>query len=222
MTYHQKATPRALWNATSLLFALAIGAGVGGCSVLRPSTAVQAHFYALRSQPTPLAPPPTLVAGRKLPTLIVNPPYAAPGFDSARIIFVRADHQLEYFAHSEWVEPPARMLGPLLVAALENTNAFGAVVLMPASAAGELRLNTELMRLQQNFQSQPSRVEVAVRVHLVDDRTRKVLHWREFKAEAVAASETPQGGVAAANAAIQKVLSDVAVFISTRAAVPHD
>ncbi|OYT93162.1 MAG: hypothetical protein CFE43_04825 [Burkholderiales bacterium PBB3] len=223
MTPHKQGfTPRALRTAAGLLCALAVGVGLGGCSVLRPSAPVQAHFYALQSQPTPLAPPPALAAGRKLPTLIVNPPYAAPGFDSARIIFVRADHQLEYFAHSEWVEPPARMLGPLLVAALESTNAFGAVVLMPASAAGELRLNTELVRLQQNFQTQPSRVQVAVRVHLMDDRTRKVLQWREFKAEAIAASETPQGGVAAANAAIQKVLADVALFLSTRTAVPHD
>ena len=158
-----------------------------------------------------------MAPGRSLPTLIVNPPHAAPGFDSARIIFVRSDNQLEYFAHSEWVEPPARMLGPLLVAAIENTNAFGAVVLMPASAAGELRLNTELVRLQHNFQTQPSRVQFALRVHLIDERTRKVVQWREFQAEAVATSETPQGGVAAANVAIQKVLSEVGVFLSTRA-----
>ena len=195
---------------------------VGGCSVLKPSPPAQSQFFALQAQPTPLAVPPPLVPGRKLPTLIVNPPFAAPGFDSSRIIFVRADHQLEYFAHSEWVEPPARMLGPLLVSALENTNVFAAVVLMPASATGELRLNTELVRMQQNFQTKPSRAQVALRVHLIDDRTRKVLHWKEFKAEAVATSETPQGSVAAANTAVQKVLADVAAFLLTRAAMPHD
>ena len=217
-TEKQRRIPRVLQLATTLLCLLVLG----GCSVLHPSSPVQAQFYALQSEPTPLSPPPALVSGRKLPTLIVNPPYAAPGFDSSRIIFVRADHQLEYFAHSEWVEPPARMLGPLLVAALENTNAFAAVVLMPASAAGELRLNTELVRMQQNFQTQPSRSQVAVRVHLIDDRTRKVLHWQEFRAEVVATSESPQGSVAAANAALQKVLKDVAVFLSTRAVMPHD
>ena len=193
---------------------------VSGCSVLRPSSPVQAHFYALQSNPTPLTPPLGIVAGRSLPTLIVNPPQAAPGFDSARIIFVRSDNQLEYFAHSEWVEPPARMLGPLLVATIENTNVFGAVVLMPASASGELRLNTEVVRLQHNFKTQPSRVQFALRVHLLDDRTRKVLHWREFQAETVATSDTPQGGVTAANTAIQKVLTEVAVFLSTRATIP--
>lgn len=213
-TPHPRFTLQGLFVAASLLGTIALT----GCSVLKPSTPPQAHFYALQSMPTPLTPPPAMAPGRNLPTLIVNPPHAAPGFDSARIIFVRADNQLEYFAHSEWVEPPARMLGPLLVAAAENTNAFGAVVLMPASASGELRLNTELVRLQHNFQTQPSRVQFALRVHLIDERTRKVLRWREFQAEAVATSETPQGGVAAANVAIQKVLSEVGVFLSTRAA----
>ena len=192
-----------------------------GCSVLRPSPPIQTQFYALQSQPTSLTPPPPRGTGGTLPTLIINPPHAAPGFDSTRIIFTRADNQLEYFAHSEWVEPPARMLGPLLVAAIENTNAFGAVVLMPASAAGDLRLNTELVRLQQSFKTQPSRVQFALRVHLVHERTRKVLHWQEFKSETIAASDTAQGGVAAAQLAIQTVLTELAAFLSVRTAVPQ-
>ena len=217
-TLHHHISRRSINGAISLLGAIALT----GCSVLSPSTPPQGHFYALQSLPTPLNPPPPLVPGRALPTLLVNPPHAAPGFDSARIIYVRSASQLEYFAHNEWVEPPARMLGPLLVAALENTNTFGAVVLIPASAAGELRLNTELVRLQQNFQTTPSRVQFALRVHLIDERSRKVLQWREFQAEAPAPSDTPQGGVAAANTVIQKVLADVAQFLSARPPLPHD
>ena len=189
-TVYLRLRTQVLLTTVGLLAALA----AGGCSVLQPSAPVQAHFYALQSNPTPLTLPPRIAPGRGLPTLIVNPPQSAPGFDSARIIFVRSDNQLEYFAHSEWVEPPARMLGPLLVAAIENTNTFGAVVLMPASASGELRLNTELVRLQHNFKTKPSRVQLALRVHLLDDRTRKVLQWREFQTETVAPSDTPQGG----------------------------
>ena len=207
-------------GAITPLITLLVTLALGGCSVLKPSQPVQVHFYALQGLATPLQPPPAMGPGRNLPTLIVNPPHAAPSYDSTRILFVRTANQREYFAHSEWVEPPARMLGPLLVAAIENTHAFGAVVLMPASATGELRLNTELVRLQHNFQTQPSRVQFALRVHLIDDRTRKVLQWREFQAEAVATSETPQGGVAAANVAIQKVLTEVGVFLATRTTAP--
>ena len=92
-------------------------------------------------------------AAATAPTLIINPPHAAAGFDSPRIIYVRETHKLEYFAHSEWVDTPARMLAPLIVAAVENSGAFRAVVLTPSAAAGDLRLDTEIIRLQHEFLS---------------------------------------------------------------------
>jgi cholesterol transport system auxiliary component len=149
--------------------------------------------------------------------LIINPPHAAPGFDSPRIIYVRETHKLEYFAHSEWVDPPARMLAPLLVAAVENTGAFRAVVLTPSAAAGDLRLDTEIIRLQHEFQTQPSRVRFTLRAYLVDDKTRRVLAWREFDAAVPAASEDPYGGVVAANRAVQTVLENLSAFCAEAA-----
>jgi cholesterol transport system auxiliary component len=149
--------------------------------------------------------------------LIINPPHAAAGFDSPRIIYVRETHKLEYFAHSEWVDPPARMLAPLLVAAVENTGAFRAVVLTPGAAAGDLRLDTEIIRLQHEFRTQPSRVRFTLRAYLVDDKTRRVLAWREFEAAAPAASEDPYGGVVAANRAVQTVLESLSAFCAEAA-----
>ena len=107
-------------------------------------------FARQRARPQPRRRGPRAAAAAA-PTLIVNPPHAAAGFDSPRIIYVREAHKLEYFAHSEWVDPPARMLAPLLVAAVENSGAFRAVVLTPSAAAGDLRLDTEIIRLQHEF-----------------------------------------------------------------------
>ena len=149
-------------------------------------------------------------------TLIINPPHAAAGFDSQRIIYVREPHQLDYFAHSEWVDPPARMLGPLLVAVIERTGAFRAVVLTPGAAAGELRLDTEIIRLQHEFQTVPSRVRFTLRATLVDDRTRRVLDVREFESTVAATSDDPYGGVVAANRAVQGALADLSLFLSER------
>jgi len=196
------------------LCALALSA-LGACSALRPAAATPPAFYTLDSQPD-RAPRPALVdVQRTRPTLIITPPRAAAGFDSQRIIFVRTDHQLEYFSHSEWVDPPARMLGPLLASAIEQTGAFAAVVLTPASAAGDQRLDTEIVRLQHNFQTHPSRVQFTLRAYLMDDRTRRVLAWHEFSDEVEAASETPQGGVAAANQAVHNVLGKLAQSVAT-------
>ncbi len=151
------------------------------------------------------------------PTLTVNPPRAAAGFDSSRIIYVRERHQLEYFAHSEWVDPPARMLAPLLVAAIESTGAFRAVVLTPSAAGGDLRLDTEIIGLQHEFTTQRSRVRFTLRAYLVDDKTRRVLAARQFDAAIPAASDDPYGGVVAANRAVQTVLEDLAAFCAETA-----
>ncbi|MBK7989227.1 MAG: membrane integrity-associated transporter subunit PqiC [Comamonadaceae bacterium] len=149
-------------------------------------------------------------------TLIINPPQAAAGFDSPRIIYVREPHRLDYFAHSEWVEPPARMLGPLMVAAIERTGAFRAVVLTPGAATGEWRLDTEIIRLQQDFQTTPSRVRFTLRATLVDEGTRRVIAVREFDSSITATRDDPYGGVVAANCAVRGALADLSLFLSER------
>lgn len=209
MTNHQHGTGAGLARFFLLLCASVLGA----CSVLKPAASEPPAFYALNSPPTaPIQAPAS--ATRTLPTLLITSPRAGAGFDSQKIILVRHEHQLEYFAHSEWVDTPARMLAPLLAGALEATGAFGAVVLSPASAAGDLRLETEITRLQHNFLTQPSRVQFTLRAFVLDDRMHRVLAWREFRSEAVSASDTPQGGVMAANQAVQTVLTELAQFVA--------
>lgn len=196
------ARPGRLLALTLALLAL------GACSVLSPTATPPPAFYALDSAALP-APVPARPAA---PTLIIHPPRAAAGFDSQRIIYVRENHKLEYFAHSEWIDPPARMLGPLLVAAIEQTGAFSAVVLTPGAAGGDLRLDTEIVRLQHEFQSSPSRVRFTLRAYLIDDKTRRVLAWRQFEAAVDAASDDPYSGVLAANRAVQTVLQQISAF----------
>lgn len=201
------------------LAALALAA-LAGCSLLRPSATQPPTFYALD---TPAEAAASDAVARSLPggiTLLVTPPQAASGFDSPRIIYMRHPHQLEYFSASEWVDPPAQMLGPLLATALERTGAFGAVVLSPASASGDQRLDTHLIRLQHSFQTSPSRVQVALRATWVDDRTRQVLAVREFQSDVAALEETARGGVVAANAAAQQVLTQLAQWMASTTPSP--
>jgi len=187
---------------------------LGSCSLLHPTATPPPAFYSLDNAQR-FATKPALTAPTTL-TLIINPPQAAAGFDSQRIIYVREPHKLDYFAHSEWVDPPARMLAALLVAAMERSGAFRSVVAMPGAAAGDLRLDTEIIRLQHEFQTQPSRVRFTLRATLVDDKTRQVLAAREFEAVAPAASDDPYGGVVAANHAVQTVLEDLSKFLAER------
>jgi cholesterol transport system auxiliary component len=191
---------------------------LSACSALNPTAKPATAFYALDGALKPMAaiPQAISVATVATKTLLINPPHAVAGFDSTRIIYLREPHKLDYYALSQWVDPPARMLGPLLVAAIEKTGALRAVLLMPAAGAGELRLDTQIIRLQHEFQTNPSQVRLTLRATLVDDRTRQVLAWQEFEAMEAASSEDAYGGVLAANRAAQTVVNELALFVAAK------
>lgn len=200
--------------ATALLLTL-----LGACGILNPGKEAQPSFYSLDGKRTEARPekPAQRPISPSAPTLIVNPPHASAGFDSRRIVYVREAHQLEHFAHSEWADSPARMIAPLIVSALEHSGAFRAVVLTPSAAAGDLRLDVDIVRLQHEFDSSPSRVRFTLRAYLVDNETRQVLAWREFDASQVAAQDSPYGGVIAANTAVQGITEQLADFCAEAA-----
>lgn len=188
------------------------------CSLLRPTATPASVYYSLDSArlATPALPLMGTLPAATIPTLIINPPRAAAGFDSPHIVYLREAHKLDHFAHSQWIDPPARMLGALLVAAIENGGVFRAVVLTPGGASGELRLDTEIIRLQHEFQTTPSQVRFTLRAYLIDEKTRRVLAWREFEALAPAISEDAYGGVVAANHVVQTVLKELSQFLAER------
>jgi len=127
-------------------------------------------------------------------TLAVAPPRAAPGFDTPGMAYVQRPHALAYFAHSQWVDTPARMLAPLLVRALEQGGGFAAVLPGSGPVAGDLRLETEIIRLQQEFTAVPSRVSFTLRARLLDPAARRVLKTRLFEVSETAPSDDPYGG----------------------------
>ncbi|PRC91424.1 ABC-type transport auxiliary lipoprotein family protein [Solimicrobium silvestre] len=184
---------------------------LSACSALHPIETAPPTFYSL-DYPTAKSNQAKPTLPDYAPTLLVNPPVAASGFDSQRIIYTRVAHQLEYFAHSEWIDTPARMIAPLIVDALANSGAFRAVAPATSAAAGGLRLNTEIVRLQHDFSTQPSQLRFTIRAYVLDNATRKVLAWHEFDEVVVAASDTPYDGIVAANQAVQIGLQELTRF----------
>jgi cholesterol transport system auxiliary component len=130
---------------------------------------------------------------------------------------LRRAHEIEYFAVHQWVDTPAKMLAPLMLQALQHSGAFRAVALAPTGASGDLRLETELIRLQQDFTQSPSRVQLALRAMLIDTATRRVLAWREFNISTVSASDDPYGGAAAASVATRQMLLELVAFLQSPA-----
>src|SRR5450830_1904313 len=124
---------------------------VSGCGALVPKAAPLPLVYVIDdpwvpsygtshdSSRDPPLPPSIGMAPIAAPTLIVHPTRAAPGFDSQHIIYVRVPHQLEHFAHADWVDTPAHMLTPLIIATVQHTGSFRAVETTDSDMDGELR-----------------------------------------------------------------------------------
>ncbi len=202
-------------RALVLAIAVVLPSLMTACSALKPKPVAPPAFFALDAAPAGAAPAPRAVSNSlaaAAPTLLITAPQAGAGFDSQRIIYVRQAHQLEYFAHSEWVDTPARMLAPLMVSALDRAGRFRAVVATPTAASADLRLDTEILRLQHEFDVVPSRVRLTLRATLTDNATRQVLAQVDLDTRADAASPDAYGGVVAANHATATLLQALAVF----------
>jgi cholesterol transport system auxiliary component len=190
---------------------------LAACSSILPEKEPPSNFYSLDYLPAGGAARPAATQGSGTNTdraisVIVTPPRAAPGFDRSRMVYLREPHHVEYFAQNQWVEPPPRMLAPMITAALERSGAFRAVLPAPSAAAGNVRLSTEILRLQQEFFGAPSKVRFTLQARLVDDATRQVIATRQFEALAEAPADNPYGGVQAANRAVNQVLEELAAF----------
>lgn len=196
---------------------LALTGGFTGCGTsLLPKPAPPPALYSLDDAAAPAAAVPT--PGPAAPTLVVNLPRAAAGFETAQIVYLRQPQSIDSYALSAWVGTPAQMLAPLIVRALQRSGAFRAVVRGPSAAEADFQLDTELIRLQHEFMSRPSRVRLTLRAELIATVSRRVLASREFDTSAVARSEDAPGGVAAAHAAVQTVLAELAAFCASAVA----
>lgn len=197
-------------SAGGALVAAMLAGLVGGCaSSFLPPPAAAPALYTLAADNEAIA---ALALPAGAPTLIVALPRAAPGFDTAQIAYVRRPYEIEYFAHNQWVDTPPKMLAPMMVSAVERSDAFHAVLAAPTSATGQWRLETELVRLQQDFSLAPSQVRLTLRATLVDTPARRVIASREFDVRVSAATDDPYGGVVAAQRAASQVMAKLAAF----------
>jgi len=194
--------------------ALAVCAALlAGCAAMLAPQAEAPAIYLLDARPAERS-----VRPQRDMVLLVSIPQARAGYDTAQMAYVREPYGLEYFTKSRWADAPSRMLAPLLAGALEQAGGFRTVVQAPSAVPADLRLDTELVRLQQDFGARPSRVELAVRAQLVDLRSRRVLATAEFEEVEMTQREDAYGGVTAANRALQRMLARLADFCVEKSA----
>lgn len=190
-----------------ILLALASAMLLAGCTGLQAPRVENPRLYVLDARPA-IKP----VQAKRDLVLAVSMPRARPGFDTPQMAYFRQPHELDYFAVNRWADTPSRMLGPLLAQALEQTGSFRAIVQTPGVVTANIRLDTELIRLQQDFSTQPSKVQLTLRAQLIDMVGKRVIAVKTFDETENATSDDAYGGVIAANQVAQRVLGQLADF----------
>jgi cholesterol transport system auxiliary component len=150
-------------------------------------------------------------------TLLVSRPNAAAGFATQKMAYIAQPYQLQYFTKNQWVAGPANMLQPLLVQSLQNTNQFKAVVGSPFAGKTDLRLDTTVVALQQNFITQPNQEELIIDANVVSTSDQRLLAGKRFTITVPVSQRSPYGGVQAANQAISLFLPQLNTFVITAA-----
>lgn len=183
--------------------------GLSACSLV-PSedTPMAQYVFDLPNFPTSNPHPSTKIVQ-------VAMPQAVAGFDSQGMTYIRYPAQLERYTKSQWVDTPAHMLLPLLVRSLEASGQYQAVLSTNTSnLSGEIRVDTEILRLQQEFVPQQiSRVHLVLRVQVFHLGEHNVLSTQVFDLSETAPSEDAQGYVIAMNQALLKWLPVFQAFV---------
>ena len=146
--------------------------------------------------------------------LVVNVPVAQPGFDTQRMAYTQRPYEVRYYAIHQWADPPARMVTPLLIQALEQTGYWRAIVPMPTSVRGDHRVEIDQLELVQTFLQKPSQVRLALRVQVIKLPEYLVLGTRLFDVVEGTSTDDAYGGAVAANRAADTLLREVAGWLS--------
>ncbi|WP_454781255.1 ABC-type transport auxiliary lipoprotein family protein [Legionella sp. WA2022007384] len=178
---------------------------LSGCSAVKVSVKNQYQLSAYSTKQLVKEPMPI--------TLLVTPPDAAAGYQTEQMLYSKKPYELEPFAKNAWVNPPADMLYPLILQSLQRTNLFKAVTSNAYTLGVNYRLDTQLLALEQNFLKKPSVLEFSGKMVLTHVSDNKVLASKIVNLQIPCPSDTPYGGVIAANKATRQFTAILAHFV---------
>nr|WP_058441129.1 ABC-type transport auxiliary lipoprotein family protein [Legionella brunensis] len=154
-------------------------------------------------------------------SIFVNTPDAVAGYQGEEMLYTDKAYELTPFVHSTWVDQPAEMLLPLLVQSLQRSGYFRVVASSPGAEIAEYRLDTQLIELQQNFLTKPSKIKFVIKVVLVQVEDNHVVASRIFSHLVPCPADTPYGGVIAANRATELFTAELTKFVVRQISKDH-
>jgi cholesterol transport system auxiliary component len=145
-------------------------------------------------------------------SIMVQQPFSAPAYDTTQMAYTTMPYKIAYFSQNSWAETPAQMIEPLMVQTLQKSHYFKTVLSTPYVGHYDYLLTTTILMLEQDFLTDPSVMRFKLRAQLSNTTNGRVVATKEFSVTQPVRMNTPYGGVLAANAAVSRVLSQIAIF----------
>lgn len=192
---------------TRLIFSVVfVFSQLTACVDLKPVKTPERTTYFLDAKTTSIKASPTPYS------LLVSLPKAGPGLTDNQMAYIEQPYEIKYFTRNRWIDSPANMLLPLMVQTLQNTGRLQAVVSYPYLGDTDLRLDTEMLALQQEFTVKPSRIRLMISAQLINLKTQHIIASKVFNNVQTAEADNPYSGVKAANKAVEQFLIELNQF----------
>ena len=161
-----------------------------------------------------------VAAARPPVSILVMQPKAVDGYDTDQMLYVSKPYQVSAFANNAWMSSPSTMLVPLLARSLESSHYFYAVTSEPNISKTDYRLESTIIRLQQNFLFKPSHIQLEMQVVLTHGADNRLVAADNIYEDLPCLTDNPVGGVIAANHATRHLTARVTRFVIDR--IAHD
>lgn len=146
-------------------------------------------------------------------SILVSQPEGLAGNQTEQMHYIEKPFALNSFVNNAWISSPANMIYPLITQSLQKTGYFYAVASGPYLDKADYRLDTQIIALQQNFLVKPSVEELIIKVMITHVPENRVIASRIFAERVTCPTDTPYGGVIAANQATQIFTAKLSDFV---------
>lgn len=154
-----------------------------------------------------------LIQHKSTISLLISQPEAMAGNQTEQMHYIQKPFELGAFVHNAWVSSPSNMIYPLIIQSLQKTGYFFAVASGPYLDKADYRLDTQIIALHQNFLEKPSVIEFVAKAMLTHIEDNRVVASRIFRQRISCPTDTPYGGVMAANKATQEFTAHLSAFV---------
>lgn len=148
----------------------------------------------------------------RYPFLKVDLPNFSSKHHTEAIIYNNQRHELDRYSQSEWKEPLPVLLQEWLLQGLEYSNLFNGIMRATSRAKVPLFLESDIIKFQHNVKQQ--RVEISVRLTLLDYQSRKIIKHQIFNYQQKVKIHSAEGAVNAFNQILDRFYGDIYTWLA--------